>query len=346
MKRKLQVFISSTYTDLIYERQAIVEAVLNAGHIPAGMEIFKAGRTQEHVIKKWIEQSDVYVLLLGSRYGSMKGEEGISYTEWEYNLAKDLGKPMFSLVLTEDYMRKQIDEKRVDSLEVDFKKIEYINFKKRVMNRLVSPINHIAEIRSSISDSINEIIDEQSEKLVGWIHGGYASELLELRTKNKELNSELIARQSEYIDIQKELADVKDYYIGEYSFDLIVTDFKNRTIPENEIKKRISSLEKSLNTTTQNDTRDQKLLKRLLDFEEILDKNSVYEVLLRYVKNIRNNGFKVSSEETPFNFSKVYLCIAFKSYYLFEGSNNTGRITEQGYKFLNILLLDLEKQSE
>ena len=35
MKKKLQVFVSSTYTDLIEERQAAVQAILDAGHIPA-----------------------------------------------------------------------------------------------------------------------------------------------------------------------------------------------------------------------------------------------------------------------------------------------------------------------
>ena len=32
MNKKLQVFVSSTYTDLIEERQAAVEAILDAGH--------------------------------------------------------------------------------------------------------------------------------------------------------------------------------------------------------------------------------------------------------------------------------------------------------------------------
>ena len=43
MNKKLQVFVSSTYTDLIEERQAAVQAILDAGHIPAGMELFKLG---------------------------------------------------------------------------------------------------------------------------------------------------------------------------------------------------------------------------------------------------------------------------------------------------------------
>ncbi len=53
MKRKLQVFVSSTFTDLIEERQAAVSAILKAGHIPAGMELFTAAdRSQMDIIKK------------------------------------------------------------------------------------------------------------------------------------------------------------------------------------------------------------------------------------------------------------------------------------------------------
>src|SRR3954453_17427093 len=73
MKRKLQVFVSSTYTDLIDERQAAVAAILKAGHIPAGMELFTAGnKSQLEVVKQWIKESDVYLLLLGARYGSIE----------------------------------------------------------------------------------------------------------------------------------------------------------------------------------------------------------------------------------------------------------------------------------
>lgn len=53
MKKKLQVFVSSTWTDMILERQAAVEAILEAGHIPAGMELFSAdNKKQFEVIKK------------------------------------------------------------------------------------------------------------------------------------------------------------------------------------------------------------------------------------------------------------------------------------------------------
>ena len=67
MDKKLQVFVSSTYTDLIEERQAAVQAILDAGHIPAGMELFKAGKSQMNTIRKWIDESDIYILILGGR---------------------------------------------------------------------------------------------------------------------------------------------------------------------------------------------------------------------------------------------------------------------------------------
>lgn len=109
MKRKLQVFISSTYTDLIEERQAAVSAVLKAGHIPAGMELFTAGdRSQMTTIKEWIDESDVYMLILGGRYGSVEKTSGISYTELEYDYALQQGKAVFAVVITETALEAKI----------------------------------------------------------------------------------------------------------------------------------------------------------------------------------------------------------------------------------------------
>jgi len=51
LKRKLQVFISSTYQDLINDRQAAVSAILKGGYIPAGMELFTSGdKSQMEII--------------------------------------------------------------------------------------------------------------------------------------------------------------------------------------------------------------------------------------------------------------------------------------------------------
>ena len=80
--KKYQVFISSTYTDLIEERKKILEVLLMADCIPAGMEAFVATDIEQfEVIKKVIDLCDYYVLIIGQRYGSINEATGISYTE-------------------------------------------------------------------------------------------------------------------------------------------------------------------------------------------------------------------------------------------------------------------------
>ena len=104
MNKKIQVFISSTYTDLIEERQAAVEAILDAGHIPAGMELFKAGNeSQLKTIYKWIDESDVYMLILGGRYGTVEPKSEKSYTQLEYEYALSKNIPVFSVVINNSY---------------------------------------------------------------------------------------------------------------------------------------------------------------------------------------------------------------------------------------------------
>ncbi|MFR0819973.1 MAG: DUF4062 domain-containing protein [Lactococcus lactis] len=242
MEKKYQVFVSSTYTDLIDERQKVVEAILNAGHIPAGMELFKAGPKQEIIIREWIEASDIYVLILGPRYGSMNEQESISYTQWEYNLAKELDKPMFSLVLTDDYIQKMVDDKRIPVKDLETSNPLYKKFKGEVMDSLVEQINHPAEIRSAISDSIQDIERRYPGKLEGWIKGSNLNELEKLVKENKKLSSELVTRQRELIKFQEKAKPVKDEYIGQFKFS-VVKQLLSADLPDldklEELKKEI-----------------------------------------------------------------------------------------------------------
>lgn len=47
MSVKYQVFISSTYEDLREERDQVVRAILEMGHIPVGMEMFSAADEEQ-----------------------------------------------------------------------------------------------------------------------------------------------------------------------------------------------------------------------------------------------------------------------------------------------------------
>ena len=111
MKSKLQIFISSTFLDLKNERQAAVEAILRSGHFPAGMELFTSGdKSQWEIIQRWITESDIYLLILGGRYGSIEPTSGLSYTELEYDFAVSQGKPFFAVVISEEGLKEKVKE--------------------------------------------------------------------------------------------------------------------------------------------------------------------------------------------------------------------------------------------
>jgi hypothetical protein len=92
-EKRYQVFVSSTYRDLVIERSKIIEALYRSDHIPVGMEMFPStAESSMDLIKRLILQSDFYILIIGSRYGSLYGDSGISYTEYEYNFALEHNK--------------------------------------------------------------------------------------------------------------------------------------------------------------------------------------------------------------------------------------------------------------
>ena len=99
---KYQVFISSTYKDLEEERESIIKAVLEMYHIPIGMEMFSAeDEEQWEIIRRTIEVSDYYVLILGLRYGS-KTSDGISFTQKEYEYALEKKIPVLAFIMSDD----------------------------------------------------------------------------------------------------------------------------------------------------------------------------------------------------------------------------------------------------
>mgnify|MGYP000509063210 CR=1 FL=1 len=96
MKKKYQVFISSTYEDLKEERAAVTQCLLNNNCIPVGMEQFPASNmSQMEYIKKMLDDCDYYILIIGGRYGSLD-DDGIGYTEKEYNYAIQKGIPVMA----------------------------------------------------------------------------------------------------------------------------------------------------------------------------------------------------------------------------------------------------------
>ncbi|WP_243033125.1 DUF4062 domain-containing protein [Vibrio cincinnatiensis] len=98
MEKRYQVFVSSTYADLKEERKHVLQALMEMDCIPAGMELFPAADEEQwEFIKKVIDDCDYYLLIIGGRYGSVT-QDGISYTEKEFQYAVDKGLKIVALV--------------------------------------------------------------------------------------------------------------------------------------------------------------------------------------------------------------------------------------------------------
>jgi hypothetical protein len=197
-KRKLQVFVSSTFIDLKEERQAAVQAILTAGHIPAGMELFSAGdQSQMDVIKRWIDESDIFLLILGGRYGSIESESQKSYTHLEYEYALEKGKALFAVVTDQKAL-----EERVKTSELGFRLIEQDNqhklkeFRNLVSSKMVRFWSDSKDIKLAILETLSEF--SRREQLIGWIPGNQAvntgelaEELARLAKENSELREQV-----------------------------------------------------------------------------------------------------------------------------------------------------------
>ncbi|QIW80009.1 DUF4062 domain-containing protein [Bacillus tequilensis] len=219
MKKKFQVFVSSTYTDLVEERQVAVEAILNAGHIPAGMELFKAGdESQKETIKRWIDESDVYMLILGGRYGEIDDETGKSYTHWEYDYAGEVGKPRFAIVIQKDALEVKIQRFGSEVMEKK-NPLKYEEFRKEVLAKISRFFSDEKDIKIAILESLKE--QENNKNLKGWVSGENSANLENILRENLSLVKE-------NINLKKRIEQMEQSINREKEFDgLSYEDIKN-----------------------------------------------------------------------------------------------------------------------
>lgn len=190
MSKKFQVFISSTYDDLKEERDQVIKAVLEMGHIPVGMEMFSAADEEQwKIIARQIEAVDYYAVICAHRYGSVTSE-GISYTEKEYDYAAELGVPILGFVLS-DSAPWPADRRDSEST----KQQSLVKFKDKIKSKLVNFWNSKEDLHGKFSISLMKAITANPR--VGWIKANESvgpevmKELSRLSSENATLRKEL-----------------------------------------------------------------------------------------------------------------------------------------------------------
>lgn len=197
MDKRYQVFVSSTYADLKEERQHVIQALMEMGCIPAGMELFPAADEEQwEFIKRVIDDCDYYLLIIGGRYGSTT-KEGISYTEKEYDYAVEKGLKVIAL------LHGKPEEIAVAKSETNAELRERLEaFRSKVKTgRLVRFWERADELPGMVALSLQKTI--KASPAIGWIRGnaGMSKEgLIELNDLRKQ-NAELTAKVAELASI-------------------------------------------------------------------------------------------------------------------------------------------------
>ena len=193
MERKHQVFVSSTYKDLIDERREVIHALLELDCIPAGMELFPA--TDEDawsLITEVIDGCDYYVLILAGKYGSTN-KEGIGYTEMEFDYASTNGKPILC------FLHENIGDlsaSKVESSEIGKERLEA--FRKKAQDKHCKYWSSAPDLGGKVSRSLVQL--KKKHPSDGWVPGRYAAdqkmlgELEKLRARVAELEYEALAK--------------------------------------------------------------------------------------------------------------------------------------------------------
>jgi len=122
--KRYQVFISATYTDLKEERGVLLQTLPALSCLPSTFEAHTQSLSTMVNIRRRIDESDYYVLLLGSRYGSLM-PSGVSYTHMEYVYAATKQKPMLILMHESPELRPlELQEQNIEG------KLKFSDFRK------------------------------------------------------------------------------------------------------------------------------------------------------------------------------------------------------------------------
>jgi hypothetical protein len=235
MDKRYQVFVSSTFEDLIEERQEIMQALLELDCIPSGMELFPAAdEDQWTLIKRVIEDCDYYIVIIGGRYGSI-GPSGKSYTQMEYEYALEIGKPIIAFLHKnpEDLPAKKTDIKK-DKLE----KLDL--FKKLVSQKMIKYWSTPYELGSVVSRSIIKLI--KNNPAIGWVRGDLlpdkssTEEILSLRKEVEKLEKELKEIKNKEPEGIEDLSKNKDQIKVRYNFTAYKDSYLDSTKYQSNIK--------------------------------------------------------------------------------------------------------------
>ncbi len=191
MKKRYQVFVSSTYEDLKDERRKVIEALLSYDCLPSSMEVFPAASDESwDYIQHLIDDCDYYVVIIAGRYGSVD-ERGISFTEREYEYALAKAKNVLCFIRADP---GSIPAAKTEENEKGRERLR--GFIEKAQKRLYcKPWSTPDDLALAVVTGLSRLTREKPA--VGWVRGDdiltaeQIAELGSLRTRVAELERKL-----------------------------------------------------------------------------------------------------------------------------------------------------------
>jgi len=220
MDKRYQIFISSTFADLKDERSKVMETILSLDCFPAGMELFPAmNEEQFEYIKKIIDDSDFYLLIIGGRYGTLYKKDGDSYTEMEFDYAISKNIPVI-VFDHRDYT--SLPANKTDQDDKKRKKLDA--FKKKAANgRMINFWKNADDLSAKVAKSLAKVLRDNPDG--GWVkassvaYNTSSDEIEKLQKelskykreheKNAELKKSLEESQKQVQQLQQQIEDIR-----------------------------------------------------------------------------------------------------------------------------------------
>lgn len=218
------IFLSSTYEDLKDFRQKALEVIVSLKQTYEGMEFFGAdARAPLDVMLDKLSYCQLYIGIIGMRYGSVDKNTQKSYTELEYERAKELGIPCLIYIIDEENALippKYVERgEAADRLDIFKNKLR----SEHVIKRFTTPESLGEALQHDLPELMNRINAEEEEK-----------QTLALSKNDEE---DVIDEKSEYRKVEKFLLRPVKYHGQEASVRLCVLENVNGWRLKSRIKK-------------------------------------------------------------------------------------------------------------
>lgn len=192
VEKRYQVYIASSYNDVVNERLKVENSLLSSGFFPWE---FSERRTSLNTAKsrQQMDESDYVIFVLSGRYGDLSAS-GISYLHLDFLYAANKNKTIISLV--DAHPERKLREEQETDEDLIKKLIAFKGVLKRESDYFHQYTN-ILDLERACKSLLTSAISEKPA--LGWVRPqpqdekSMSNEVQRLRTKVNELEKQLAA---------------------------------------------------------------------------------------------------------------------------------------------------------